>query len=72
MNTNEQLWDYENDSVAEFHVVGASRETVARAKDTLMETWRAIDRQYTDRRYRSFHDICQSVIENGGRNNFDA
>ena len=50
----------------------ASWPVVERAKQTLMDTWEAIERGFVERRCLGFHDLCRLVIENGGRNNFDA
>lgn len=67
----EPLWDHLKDSMAEYSFHGASKETIAQIKETLVRKWEEVPQELIDRYCMNFHSRCELVLHNHGGNNFN-
>lgn len=65
------IWDYEKDDISTYQFIGASQDTVASAKMTMLKTWKELPQDYIDRMCLDFHTKFELVIKYNGGNYFD-
>lgn len=67
----ERIWDVQKNDVGTYHFAGASKETIAKAKATLVQSWEDIPQDLIDERCNSFRLKLERIIAHGGNNNFE-